>query len=73
MKLSVTGFIKHAIIFAMNGILPEFITFFSLRNVISYKIDIFDESLQHLSIRMMISKVYAIISIKGFHLPLLLI
>ena len=67
MKLSVTGFIKHAIIFAMNGILPEFITYFSLRNVISYKIDIFDE------IRMMISKVYAIISIKGFHLPLLLI
>ena len=67
MKLSVTGFIKHAIIFGMNGILPEFITYFSLRNVISYKIDIFDE------IRMMISKVYAIISIKGFHLPLLLI
>ena len=71
MKLSVTGFIKHAIIFAMNGILPEFITYFSLRNVISYKIDIFDE--KHLSIRMIISKVYAIISIKGFHLPLLLI
>ena len=44
MKLSVTGFIKHAIIFAMNGILPEFITYFSLRNVISYKIDIFDET-----------------------------
>ena len=43
MKLSVTGFIKHAIIFAMNGILPEFITYFSLSNVISYKIDIFDE------------------------------
>ena len=72
MKLSVTGFIKHAIIFAMNGILPEFITYFSLRNVISYKIDIFDE-IQHLSKRMIISKVYAIISIKGFHLPLLLI
>ena len=70
MKLSVTGFIKHAIIFAMNGILPEFITYFSLRNVISYKII---RGLQHLSIRMIISKVYAIISIKGFHLPLLLI
>ena len=43
MKLSVTGFIKHAIIFAMNGILPEFITYFSPRNVISYKIGMFDE------------------------------
>ena len=55
MKLSVTGFIKHAIIFAMNGILPEFITYFSPRNVISYKIGMFDE-IQNLSIRMISSK-----------------
>ena len=45
MKLSVTGFIKHAIIFAMNGILPEFITYFSPSNVISYKIGMFDENI----------------------------
>ena len=50
--------IKHAIIFAMNGILLEFITYLLLRNVISYKIGMFDEKgIQNLSIRMISSKV----------------
>ena len=40
---SVIAFIKHAIIFAMNGILPEFITYFSPRNAISYDIGIVHE------------------------------
>ena len=44
--------------FAMNGILPEFITYFSQRNNISYEMGIFDEKgIQHLSIRMISSKV----------------